>query len=102
MKTLLFAAFLLAGTTLGFAKSNAQVHNFSNESKETVSLTSTSDKVNSLEDVKNDEKAKDVKNICHQTVFTNEVTYSYFDDGMGNLIVTKSTDLVMTTYWYGC
>ncbi|WP_223559903.1 hypothetical protein [Chryseobacterium lathyri] len=102
MKTLLFAAFLFAGTTLGFAKSNAPVHNFSNESKETVSLKSTSDKVNSLEEVKNDEKAEDVKNICHQTVFTTEVTYSYFDDGMGNLIVTKSTDLVMTTYWYGC
>jgi len=102
MKTLLFTAFLLAGTTLGFAKSNAPAHNFSNESKETVSLKSTSDQVNSSEEMRNDEKAEDVKNICHQTVFTTEVTYSYFDDGMGNLIVTKSTDLVMTTYWYGC
>jgi len=102
MKTLLFAAFLLAGTTLGFAKSNTPVHNFSHESKETVSLKYTYDKVNSLEEVKNNEKVEEVKNICHKTVFTTEVSYSYYDDGMGNLIVTKSTDLVMTTYWYGC
>ncbi|KMQ62523.1 hypothetical protein ACM40_09580 [Chryseobacterium sp. BLS98] len=96
MKTFLFTAMLFAGTTLGFAKSNAPAHNFSNDNKESVSLKSTTVKANS------NEKAVDVKNICHQTVFTTEVTYSYFDDGMGNLIVTKSTDLVMTTYWYGC
>ncbi|CEJ70555.1 hypothetical protein SAMN05421866_3581 [Chryseobacterium oranimense] len=102
MKTFLFTAMLFAGTTLGFAKSNAPAQNFSNDNKEAVSLKSTTVKVNSLDDVKTSEKAVDVKNICHHTVFTTEVTYTYFDDGMGNLIVTKSTDLVMTTYWYGC
>ncbi|WP_263602935.1 hypothetical protein [Chryseobacterium sp. PET-29] len=93
MKKFLFAAVLVAGTTLGFAKSSTQVQYFSKNTKAVVK--SKTIRVSSLEE------AEKIKNICHKTVFTTR-TYTVQEEVMGVVYTYQQTQTTFYTYWYGC
>lgn len=93
MKKILFAAVLVAGTTLGFAKSSTPGQNFSKITERVVK--SKTIRVNSLEE------AEKIKGICHTTVITPKTEISTVSImGQTYMVVEHYWDV--TTYWYGC
>ncbi|KMQ62923.1 hypothetical protein ACM39_17595 [Chryseobacterium sp. FH2] len=95
MKKVLLGAFLVAGTTLAFAKESTPVQNFSNN-KEIISLKSTTVRVNSLEE------AEKLFGICHSTTITPVNVITSFDDGLGHTVYMIEHYWDVQTIWYGC
>ncbi|MEA1850691.1 hypothetical protein U9K52_17400 [Chryseobacterium sp. MHB01] len=89
MKKFLFAAVLVAGTTLGFAKDNVQSTNILKVDKN-LSLEKVTPSV--------DKKIISVKKICGQLVYTEE-QHSYYDMQTNTIITETVGTYTHYTYW---
>lgn len=93
MKKLLLTALLFAGTTFAFANNKVE--------SSTSSLKMNKDLTLSKE-ASSTEKAFEIKNICHTTVFT-EHTHVMQETGMDGTVFTyEVATTTFYTYFHGC
>lgn len=96
MKKLLLGAFLIAGTTLAFAKDNATSTTNNLKIEKSVFSKSTTITANSLEE------AVQVFGICHTNVVTSHQQLVTTVDMQGNEYNWVQTTYTITTYFHGC